>query len=318
METLKWRDLKTGLLFVCGLAVAAWLGFYIGKNTGLLSQHRYVKLFVTDVKGVTEGNLVSISGKKVGVVKSEEFTSRNDSNGVLLTLDLRDEFFPLLTQDSRATIKSLGVLGDKYVDIAIGHVHERLKDGAYLTLASEPGLEDLTASAISTMKNVNELTAKINNGEGSLGKLITTNDLNDRLTTITGNLAVLSDQLTHGTGMAAQIVNNGQLAQDIGRTMKNLNDLSTRLNGDGAVGKMVLGEGLLAKLNGISDRADTLIRSLTLASNGLSTYANAADGQFYGNVNKSVLAMHGAISSLDSLLTDLKKNPKRYINVSVF
>lgn len=318
MKNLKWRDLKTGLLFIFGIAVFAWLGFYIGKNTGLLSAHRYVKVFVTDVKGLTEGNLVAVSGKKVGIVKTMEFTNRNDTNGVLMTLDIRDEFFGMISQDSKAAVKSLGVLGDKYVDIHIGSARERLRDGAYMTLENEPGMEDLTASAISTMKNVSELTAKINNGEGSLGKLITTNDLNDRLTTITGNLAGLSNQLTHGNGMAAQLVNNGQLAQDIGRTVKNLNDLSARLNGDGAMGKMVLGEGLLTKLGALSDRADTLIGALTTASNGISTYANAGDGQFYGNVNKSVLAMHGAISSLDSLLTDLKKNPKRYINVSVF
>src|SRR3954470_11520883 len=100
-STLRWRDLKTGIVFTIGLLVVGWLGMFIGKNTGLLTGHKYVHLFVKDIKGLTESNLVAISGKKVGTVEHMEFTRENDTNGILMTLKIREEYFPLITNDTR-------------------------------------------------------------------------------------------------------------------------------------------------------------------------------------------------------------------------
>lgn len=315
-NTLKWCNLKTGLLFLVGLTVASWLGFYIGKNTGLFSQHHIIKVFVADTKGLAEGNLVSVSGKKVGVVKSETFTSRNDTNGVLLLLDVRDEYFSLVTKDAKATIKSLGVLGDKYVDISIGRSHEPLADGGWLELSVEPGMEELTSSAVSTMKNLSTLTEKINKGEGTLGKLITTNELNDKINSAVDNISALTNDMAHGHGVVPQLLNDGDLAKNLNATLGNLNELSAKLKGDGAAGKLLVGEPLLKHLDGFLVHADSLTTELNDPHGNLAKLTRE-DG-LYRNIDSTIHSFRESVKSLDSLLVDLKKNPKRYINVSVF
>src|SRR6185312_16276237 len=126
-------------------------------------------------------------------------------------------------------IKSLGVLGDKYVDITIGHATARLEDGGSLPLASEPGIDDLTASAIKTMENVSSLTDKINSGEGSLGQLLTKTEVSDKINSTLSSLHDLATRLTTGNGVAPQLINNGELAQNLSNTLKNLDEASARL-----------------------------------------------------------------------------------------
>ena len=313
-----WRDLKTGVFFLFGLALMAWLGFYIGKNTGLLTPHHTVKVFVPDIKGLNEGNFVGISGKKVGTVRTMEFVQRNDTNGILLTLDIMgDEFFSLIRKDSKATIRSMGVLGDKRVDITLGHSKELLADGGSLELEVEPGLEDLTASAIKTMKNVGAITDRIEQGEGTLGKLITTNELNDKVESAIAGLTSLEAKLTSGNGLAPKLLNDGAMAQKVDETLKNLNEITASLKqGNGSVGKFVMGDEFLTKLSGVTSRTDSLITMLSDSRGSLAKFSH--DPAVYDNLNTSILTMQASIKHLDSLFVDLKKNPGRYVHVSVF
>ena len=313
-----WRDLKTGLFFLFGLALMGWLGFYIGKNTGLLTPHHTVKVFVPDIKGLNEGNFVGISGKKVGTVRTMQFVERNDTNGILLTLDIMgDEYFSLIRKDSKATIRSMGVLGDKLVDITLGHSKELLADGGTLQLAVEPGLEDLTASAIKTMKNVGAITDRIEQGEGTLGKIITTNELNDKVESAIAGLTSLEAKLTSGNGLAPKLLNDGAMAQKVDETLKNLNEITSSLKqGNGSVGKFVMGDEFLTKLSGVTSRTDSLITMLSDSRGSLAKFSR--DPAVYDNLNTSILTMQESIKHLDSLFVDLKKNPGRYVHVSVF
>jgi len=119
-NALKWSDLKTGIFFIFGIGFAAYLGLVIGKNSSLFTGVTTVKVLAENMQGLAENNFVSVSGKKVGTVSNMEFVGSNDSLFVVADLRLREEFAGLVTKDSKATIKSLGVLGDKYVDITTG------------------------------------------------------------------------------------------------------------------------------------------------------------------------------------------------------
>lgn len=313
-STLRWRDLKTGTLFIVGLLVAGWLGLYIGKNTGLLTGHKYIHLFVRDIQGLTENNLVAISGKKVGIVEHMQFTRENDTNGVLMRLKIRDEYFPLITEGTYAIIKSLGVLGDKYVDLSLGQSKKQLADNGRIAIGVDPN--DLMASATSTMKNIDLLTAKISAGEGSLGKLMTTTEMTDKVSaTLTGLTALLAS-FTNGQGIAPGLINDPELAQSVRSTLGNLDEISALLKqGDGAAGKFLLGEGMVSSVMALSNKTDSLLTKFGNKGGSLSKFSD--DAQVYDNVNSTVTTLKHTVSSLDSLLVDLKQNPSKYINVKI-
>jgi phospholipid/cholesterol/gamma-HCH transport system substrate-binding protein len=306
----RWRNLRTGLLFVAGLVIAGILGLIIGKNSSLLTRHDTAYLFISSIKGLSEGNMVAISGKKIGIVKSMDFSSRNDTSGVLVTLDLNHDYFHLVTHDSKATIKALGVLGDKYVDITLGQSDTSLADGGFLDVVAEPGLEELTASAIQTMNTIQDISQKINRGEGTIGKLVTTNELNDKLMKTMANVETLTSKISNGNGLAARLINDQQMAGHVTSIITNLSDISSSVKaGKGTLGKFIVDESFYNNLGTVVRRADSLFAQL---SNPNSNFGKLTqDAELYRHLDHSII-------SLDSLLMDFKQNPGRYVKVSVF
>lgn len=305
-----WRNLRTGLLFVAGIILAGVLGLIIGKNTSLLQRHDTAYLFITNIKGLAEGNMVAIAGKKIGIVKKMDFEERIDTAGVRVTLDIAHDFFHLITKDSRATIKALGVLGDKYVDISVGHSDEKFMDGGYMAVVSEPGLDELTASAIETMNTIQDISQKINKGEGSLGKLVTSNEMSDKLMSTLTNVEAMTSKIAKGNGLLATLMNDETLAKRTASLITNLSDVSASLKeGKGSLGKLIVDETFYNNLTALTQKTDSLFAKLNDTRGTLGKLAN--DPAVYDNLNRS-------IQSLDSLLIDLKENPGRYLTVKVF
>ncbi len=305
-----WRNLRTGLLFVGGLALAATLGLIIGKNTSLLSRHNTARLFISDIKGLSEGAMVAISGKKIGVVKSMDFAELSDSTGVVVTLVIINEHFRLVTKNSRATIKSLGVLGDKYIEVSIGRKGEPLAEGDYLPVDAEPDFDDLTSSAVKTMNTIQDISAKINKGEGTIGRLISSNELNDKLLKTASNVETMTNALMHGEGAFAKLVNDRAVGAHLASLVTNLSEISDSLkSGQGTLGKLIVDESAYNALTSVLARADSLFARLNDPSSNIGKLTK--DDALYRHLDHSIL-------SLDSLLMDFKQNPDRYVKVSVF
>ena len=305
-----WRNLRTGILFIGGILLAGALGLIIGKNTSLLSRHDTAYLFVHDIRGLSEGNMVAISGKKIGVVQSMDFAERNDTSGVVITLDVVHEYFHLITRDSKAIVRALGVLGDKYVDITLGRSEQLLRDGDYLAVVAEPGLEELTASALKTMSTIQDISTKINNGEGTIGKLITSNELNDKLLKTAANVEAVTGKLTHGDGLASRLINDQQMAEHASSLITHLSDVAGSLKaGKGSLGKLMMDETFYNTLSAVMHRADSLFAHLNSPNSSIGRFTR--DDEFYNHLDHSII-------SLDSLLMDFKQNPGRYVKVSVF
>lgn len=305
-----WRNLRTGLLFVAGLIIAGILGLIIGKNSSLLTRHDTAYLFISSIKGLSEGNMLAISGKKIGIVKSMDFSTRNDTVGVLVTLDVSHDFFHLITKDSKATIKALGVLGDKYVDITLGQSDTLLAEGGFLDVVAEPGFEELTASAIETMNTIQDISTKINKGEGTIGKLITSNELNEKLLKTVANVEAMTNRISNGNGLTARLINDQQMAGHITSLITYLSDISSSIKaGKGTLGKFFVDEAFYTNLSAVIRRADSLFAQL---SNPNSNFGKLTqDAELYRHLDHSII-------SLDSLLMDFKENPSRYVKVSVF
>jgi phospholipid/cholesterol/gamma-HCH transport system substrate-binding protein len=305
-----WRNLRTGILFVVGILLAAALGLIIGKNTSLLSRHDTVYMFLSEIRGLSEGNMVTISGKKIGVVQSMDFASRNDTAGVVVTLNVVHEYFHLITADSRAIVRALGVLGDKYVDITLGHSAQLVQDGDYLTVVAEPGLEELTASALKTMNTIEDISAKINRGEGTIGKLITSTELNDKLLKTAANIEAVTGKLMKGDGLASRLINEKQMADRASSLITDLSDVAGSLKaGKGTLGKLLMDETFYNTLSTSMRRTDSLLAQMNSPNSSIGRFVR--DDEFYKHLDHSIM-------SLDSLLTDFKQNPGRYVKVSVF
>lgn len=306
---LKWRDLRTGLIFVIGLIVAGVLLLIVGKNSPVVNKFINLKIFVQDIEGLAENNFVAISGKKVGTVQSMTIRERNDTIGVEVVMSVRAEFQSVITKDSKAKIKPLGVLGDKYVDITLGS-GENVSDGDFLHVEKDLGLADITTEGVKLIRSLNEVLEKINRGEGTLGKLIASSELVDKLTRTAENLELASESLSSNRGLAGRLINDSELANRFTGIVKDLEAITASLReGKGSMGKLLVDESFYNHLNTTTKRLDSLVSGLQNPSGTIGKLTT--DSLLYHNLSRSSIA-------LDSLLRDLKANPSRYINVRVF
>ncbi len=304
-----WKDLKTGLLFVFGLALFAILAAVIGKNTSVLTGVKDVYIFVEDVQSLAENNFVAVAGKKVGTVSTMTFTTRNDTPGVVVRLNIKQEFADLVTKDSKAIIKSLGVLGDKYVDITPGH-GEIAQNGDFIAVVHKASIDQLSDVAMSTLSNLNETLEKINKGEGTLGKLVNSAELIDRITQTATNLEIATARLYQGNGLMAKLISDDKLPKKLESLIDNLNAISVALNsGEGTLGKLLMDDTFYNNLNHVSVKAESLISKLENPNGTVGKLTS--DPELYNNLNRTV-------SRLDSLITDMKQNPSRYVKLSIF
>ncbi|NTV97978.1 MAG: MCE family protein [Chlorobiaceae bacterium] len=288
-NALKWSDLKTGIFFILGIGFAAYLGLVIGKNTNMFTGVTTIKVLSQDMQSLAENNFVSISGKRIGTVSKMGFLNRNDSLFVVAELKLKNEFAPLVTKDSRATIKSLGILGDKFIDIKTGK-GSKVKEGDYIALQTEDSMSNLTDKAASAFEKINVLLDHLNSGKGMAGRIVSDEKMGtDLVETVanlkaaTSELSTLSKKASHGEGLLPKLLNDKTLANNTTQTIDRLNKAAQQT------------ETLIGRIN---DDKGTLGQ---LTSNPA----------LYNNLTHT-------LTSLDSVLVDLKRKPGRYVKFSLF
>jgi phospholipid/cholesterol/gamma-HCH transport system substrate-binding protein len=180
------QNLRVGIFIIITLAVLAIGVFLIGSRESMFSSSYKVRADFHNVAGLEEGADVRVGGLRKGSVKNIQLPREPNGNVVVL-MDLSKDTHAILRKDSVASIKSAGMLGDKFVEISFGS-----EDGPELhsgdTIPSQPPLDvsDLFAKANQLLgtaqgsleniqvatANIESITGKINGGQGTVGALI--------------------------------------------------------------------------------------------------------------------------------------------------
>ena len=173
------REFRLGLFIVGTLLTLAAGVFLIGNKELLFSSTYGLKAEFQNVAGLNNAAEVRVGGIHEGTVRRIDLPRRPDGK-VTVIMDLEKATRDIIKKDSVASIKAEGLVGDKYVEISFGsNEGQRIKDGD--TIGSEPpqDIADLIKktdqvldSAKDAMQNVDAISAKINQGQGTIGALI--------------------------------------------------------------------------------------------------------------------------------------------------
>lgn len=117
-------EFYVGSFVLVGLIAVAYLAIQIGSNRSFRGQSYQVQAKFDNVGGVNPGSRVEIAGVPVGTVKD----IRLDENFyVLVTLELPKSL--KLDEDTIASVKTAGLIGDRFIELAPGGFGELLEDG---------------------------------------------------------------------------------------------------------------------------------------------------------------------------------------------
>jgi phospholipid/cholesterol/gamma-HCH transport system substrate-binding protein len=178
MKTTSSQKIKLGLFTFIGLLAVVLAVFFIGNQKNMFSSTFNVYGVFKNVSGLQVGNNVRFAGITVGVV--QDINIVNDSS-VRVDLLLNNSVKKFIKKDSKISIGSDGLMGDKLVVIAPGGVTSTsaVPDGGQLGSIPPVDVDKIVIKLTKVIDNAETMTAglssiigKVNSGKGSIGKLL--------------------------------------------------------------------------------------------------------------------------------------------------
>lgn len=293
-KIFKTQEIKIAVLAIVSLFLIVWgINFLKGKNI-FSKQNTYYGIF-DNAQGLMPANTVYINGVNVGIVDEIQLIEPS-LDKVLVTFSVSKKI--KIPVDSKINIVPPAVIGSLQLECILGKTQTYFSDGDTLIGHIQPGLLsnfdnmkhniDTIITSLKDLMQNGSIQASVENLHSTTSKLdsiMYSGKIESIINDIQDLIAVLSSNKTEIDRIIKDVNTfSGSLAEtDIPAT---LNELSARLKqAEHILSKIENGEGTLGQLN----TNDTL----------------------YQNLQKT-------INSLDLLVSDIKANPKRYINISIF
>ncbi len=165
-------ELKVGIFVFIGLVILSIFIFLIGHFKTLAVSHRVDFLF-NFVNGVKVGSPIRFAGVDIGEVKglSVDFDAQEGKDKIQVVGWIRKDV--KIPRDSTVWINTLGLLGEKYIEIMPGKNYNDLVKTEQTMIGIDPiPMHELTLLVKGIADHVDEIVLKIKNKEGTLGKLL--------------------------------------------------------------------------------------------------------------------------------------------------
>lgn len=287
------KEFKIGLAGIVALVVMFFgIKFLKGKAIFDTTSEYYVKF--ADAKGLTKSSTVYVEGFEAGIVTDIQYDYANPGN-IIVEISLDPKM--VLCEGTSITLNS-GLMGGCNMNI----VPAQISDKRYL-----PGDTIIGKEEFSLMSEAEAIMPKINTIANKLDTLITSlNTLasNTNLPVILNNVEKVTHELTITTRHLNTIVVNDlpSLARTYNKVGENMVAITDNLKTVDFKATMDSVNLTISNVNGIMDQ---------IANPNGTIGALIHDRSLYNS-------LHETVGHIDSLMTDIKARPKRYVHFSVF
>ena len=314
-----FSEMVVGIFMMAVLALLAYFTIVISGVDLLMGRAKSTATFVFhDVGGLKERDSVMYRGMKVGVIDHIDLSKTNVVMIVRVTSDV------VLREGYRISVASLSLLGGNYLLLEEGTgkplpLETTLFRGEPPTdwmrdigriassvgeLMSDGGVKSIVTNIESVAAKLNAVAARIERGEGTVGKLLSSDETvyNDLKDTVASAKAV-AGRLERGEGTVGKLVSSDDTVyQDLKASLGNLREVTEKLkDGKGLLGKLTHDEKLAAD-------ASTMIEKLAAASTDLATVASRLEK------GEGTLGKLSADSKLYDEVTALLKDVRQIID----
>lgn len=316
------RRLRVGALILVGLAVIV-LGVYeAGRVFDVFASRYTLVTLVPSAAGLRQGAPVTLAGQRVGQVGRLSFIPLKPNGGpdhVAISLDVDTDVRQQIRTDSRAVIRTQGLLGDKYVDISPGSIGARvLENGDTLPGTRVVDLESIMATTARTMEDAQQviaqardLTSGLLNGEGTAGRLLRSDSLYRRMDDAALSLDRFMARVNRGGGTLGRLARDSTLYDQTRTTLEHVDSLTRiALSGHGTLGRMLSSDTLYQRALSSVSRLDATLASLNAALTGV----NEGDGTLHRLLADPALydQLLKAVVDVQTLIRDIREHPNKY------
>lgn len=352
-KQVRWAEVRVGITVVVAFVALFVLILLMNANTGLFTKKIVVRGYFTNAQGLKEGAPVQLQGVSIGTVTKVRIVAdeQHKDKPVEVMMKLGTKYSGDLYKNSVATLDTVGVLGDTFVDIdshqASGNL---LADGDVVPSKEKTGIVDTAQGAVQNLnvilKQVNEILAAIQNRQGTIGKIIydptlvnqaskTLTDLQKLVTEVSSGQGTvgkfitsdelyvkangtvdrvnrLLDGIEQGKGTAGKFVKDPAMYNNLNDTLAETRDLIGGINkGHGTLGLITRDQAFAKKVDETVGRLQSILTQLNEGKGSAGKFLH--DEAFYNDTDKLLVETR-------SLIQAVRQDPKKYltINLKVF
>ena len=299
------KEIKVGFLAVLGIMMSVFSYNYL-KGINLFEKNRKFTVKYEKVDGLSVSNPVTMNGFKIGKVQKINFNSKNTRELLVDIVIVNDVIFP---KTSLAELYETGLIGGKAIAIIPDYKNDSTIaiDGDYLKGVIKPGLTELVNQILpqvqlqieAVMKNAEIVLQNINTLFDDETKKELKSSIED-FSNLTNSFSETSDQISKLIANNSENLTNS--LADFRSASSNIKNITDSLSSD--------------DINSITTNLNSLLNNL----NSITTSLKNSEGTAGKLINdKSIYDnLENATNQLNRLIEDIKLNPKRYINFSVF
>ena len=290
------KEIKIGIYAIV-IILAAWAGIRFLSGVDILGRNRTYIAHYEQVNGLQDAAAVVLRGVKIGQVTGIEINT--EEGGVDVEMSVDSEYD--IPADSRALLISAGLMGGKSIEIVLGTSEEMLKNKSVIAGGSKPDMFETLSTELGDIKvRVASLLDNLNNTVSGVDSLLDNNSKN-----ITAAIADLQKVMAD-LERSNIVTNLDGICSSLNSTMPKIDSIATDLQTvttslrDNESGK---------KLAAAITEVNTLLAKFNSGDGTVGKLVS--DEKLYAQLTE-------ASQNLSHLLADLKENPSRYINVTVF
>ena len=299
------KEIKIGIYFCATLIALVWgINFLKGKD--IFNKVQTLYAIYDDIEGLQTTAQVSIKGLKVGAVSKIRLDQ--DTEKFKVELQVRSSYS--IPDNSVAYLYSSDIMGNKAIKIKLGDSHDMLTENSTIKTGTEEDAFSLLMDDLPSIKNnLNQAIKDVDSAFRNINRLFSDENIDN----LSKGLSHLESTMQNISQLSATL---NKSKQNIVSSLENIDSITSNLRNNSAninhiINNFVeLSDSL--KTIQIAETVDELKNIIAKIGSGTGNAGKLIyDESIYDNLTNT-------LNSLDALLSDIKENPRRYINISVF
>jgi len=195
MDGTRSFELKVGTFILIGIVILFIIVFSIG-DLNISKTGYHIKIYFTFAGGIGPAAPVRFAGVGVGKVEGVHLVYDNNEKRTKAEVNAFIQDGTKIEEDAIPTINTLGLLGEKYIEIVPGTPGKPiLKNDSSINGKDPVSMEKVTENLANLSYSVNVIVDKLKRGEGTIGKLLMEDAVYDDVKSITGNFKEFSEDI---------------------------------------------------------------------------------------------------------------------------
>jgi phospholipid/cholesterol/gamma-HCH transport system substrate-binding protein len=290
---LTYTELRVAL-FVLATVALLIVGIFYVTGQGAWQAKYPLKTYLPEAEQVVNGAPVSLGGVHIGNVSSLRINpdAKTPDQNIEVNMEIFKKYQDWIRENSTATLVTQGALGSRYVTITRGTPPAAV-------IPAEGVVKGVPASTIQTFVEHSAVLVQNLNG-------------------LAVNLRSITDQIHAGKGTLGELLYSDKLANRLNSTIERADDIMAKIqSGQGTAGKFVTSDALYNRLNSAVGRIDTMLDDLQGQKGSLGKLIY--DPAFYNNANAFLTRGNTLLSNVEAgkgTVGQLYANPALYNNLS--